>query len=86
MDTNIDDFELEDPELIDKYVYKLQHDLLCFLKFQRCFLKVGIKLFLSRLSYCTTINYIIFQSEFQKHQRRFELICEKQENSGERKS
>ena len=29
MDTNIDYFEFEDPEIIDKDVYKLQHDLSC---------------------------------------------------------
>ena len=31
-------------------------------------------------------SFHIRESEFQKHQRSFELICEKQENSGERKS
>ena len=29
METNIDDFELEKPEIIDKDVYKLKHDLSC---------------------------------------------------------
>ena len=29
IDTNIDDFKLEDPEIIEKDVYKLQPDLSC---------------------------------------------------------